>query len=330
MQSILSLWHNPTVRWLLRLIIAVSLLALLAVGVDWQATWQLLQHTNLWLFLVGFLLLCSRNVIGAWRWRVLLQSRGYMPAFGALVHHYFVGTFFNLVLPTAVGGDVVRGYALHRCGTPPAVAASSILIERTLGVAALLATALGALLAGGHLFLDASVYLLVLGLSMACAGLMAGMFWQTRITRPLPAWFPGSLRPLLENVGQLIADIRTYGRDLHVLGGSLLISLLLQLVSIFWYYVLALAVGATTPLLYYLIFIPLVAIASMLPVSISGIGVREGTFVVLLGLVGMPAVTAVAISALIFLQTILQGLVGGVLLILQRGEHRRFAQPSQH
>jgi len=63
--------------------------------------------------------------------------------------------------------------------------------------------------------------------------------------------------------------------------------------------------------------VPLVALAMVVPLSINGVGVREGGLVLLLGPVGVSKDAAVAIGLLWFLATILTGLIGGVLFLLE-------------
>jgi hypothetical protein len=77
--------------------------------------------------------------------------------------------------------------------------------------------------------------------------------------------------------------------------------------------VLALGLGIRVSLWYYLLFVPLISFSLTLPISISGLGVRETTFVLLFGQAGVEEPRALALSLTFYAVTIAVGLVGGAL-----------------
>ena len=81
---------------------------------------------------------------------------------------------------------------------------------------------------------------------------------------------------------------------------------------------IARGVGVALPLSTWFAVVPLVALVMVVPLSINGVGVREGGLVLLLAPTGVPKDVAVAIGLLWFLATILTGLMGGVLFLLDR------------
>jgi len=85
-------------------------------------------------------------------------------------------------------------------------------------------------------------------------------------------------------------------------------------------YFIALSLEISIPILYFSFLLPVVWLATMLPVSISGLGVREGAFVYLFGLIGMDNQTAIAISAIWLALTYVLSIIGGVLLWSQSYE----------
>jgi len=76
--------------------------------------------------------------------------------------------------------------------------------------------------------------------------------------------------------------------------------------------------GVVLPLSVWFAVVPLVALAMVLPISIGGVGVREGGLAFLLAPAGVTAERAVAIGLLWFLTTIGGGLIGGLLFLLDR------------
>ena len=83
---------------------------------------------------------------------------------------------------------------------------------------------------------------------------------------------------------------------------------------------LGVAIGSPIILGYYFILLPIVWLVAMIPISINGLGLREGAFVVLFVSIGMSKEAAIAISVLFLAQAMLQGLIGGVLFLVHRKE----------
>ena len=90
---------------------------------------------------------------------------------------------------------------------------------------------------------------------------------------------------------------------------------LLSCVTIFF---IGNTIGAQIPLYYYLVFIPVVGIVSMLPVSIGGLGVRETAFLTLFGSVGLSAEQSVSLSLLWYAMLLLGGVPGLTLYLRGR------------
>jgi uncharacterized membrane protein YbhN (UPF0104 family) len=93
------------------------------------------------------------------------------------------------------------------------------------------------------------------------------------------------------------------------------VSLLVQMVYILVWYILALAVRIEVPFLALLVFVPFVSLAAMLPITLSGLGVREGVWALLLAPVGIPVADAIRFSLLYYGCGLLLGLIGGILFI---------------
>ena len=125
-----------------RVLISLSLLGLLLWQVGAQNTLARLRQMNPLDFALALGLYLLGVGLRAWRWQGLLQALGQQVRLARLTELYFVGTFFNNMLPTGIGGDVIRGYELAKDGTGAAASASSILVDRATGLITLMATAL--------------------------------------------------------------------------------------------------------------------------------------------------------------------------------------------
>lgn len=246
--------------------------------------------------------------LSAVRWKLILGEDAGAPL-GYLLRIYLVGLFFSLFLPTSIGGDAVRAVFISRTSSNPVWAVSTILFERALGLLAMvLILAVGVLFAP-TMFRDAlsgtrlSWNPTPVGLGVAVIVVVLGSVAILVIARH------PKLRRVIEQMHTLSSRIRNHPREF---GAALFISFLVQAAYVLAWYQLAVALRLPTPLGAFLVFVPFVSIAAMLPVTIAGIGLREGTAALLLASHGVAAADAVAYSLLYFAAFLIMGVVGGV------------------
>ncbi|MCS7159733.1 MAG: lysylphosphatidylglycerol synthase transmembrane domain-containing protein, partial [Gemmatales bacterium] len=133
-------------RWCVRLGVTVVLLGVLLRGGRTHEIVQMLVGVRWVPLVLACGLYAVAQVLSSWRWHWLAQSLGLEVTIGRLVQLYFVGMFFNLFLPTSMGGDVVRSWLLTRlpAGTSFGQAFASVISERLNGLVALLLLGCGA------------------------------------------------------------------------------------------------------------------------------------------------------------------------------------------
>lgn len=244
------------------------------------------------------------------RWALVLGPAA--PPVTFLCRVYFIGWFFSLFLPTSVGGDAARAVALSRGGAPAGEGVASILLERILGVLALIAYfVVGAVVATpgaqgllSHMRLRIPGWGVFVAIIVGVAAVACG----AHVTRRVRA-----LTPLLDAAGRLWREFRgSPSRMLRAVG----VSLLVQALYILSWYQLGMALGLALPLRDLLLCVPLVSLAAMLPVTLSGLGVREGAWSLLLTPLGIASANAVAFSLSYYVAGVAVGLVGGLLFAI--------------
>lgn len=299
---------------LLKAGLSLALLAFLLTRVDLRATVDAFQSADLGYLLAALALYLIGVPLRAYRWQGLLSALHVAVPLRRLTSLYFVGTFFNNLLPTGVGGDVIRAYELSQDGAGSAVAAITVLADRATGLLVLLAMALVSTLFGYRL-VSQNLVLIIAAVSLGSfAGVMVLLWdnlWQ-QAGRRLP-W----LRRLLARKG--IAD---FYRFLQTCRGrpvvnALLISLIFNVMLIAVNDLIALSIGVRVSLWYFLLFVPLISFSLVLPISVSGLGVRESAYVLLFGQAGVAAPLALAMSLAFYVLNIAAGLVGGVIYAAQ-------------
>lgn len=264
-----------------------------------------------WRFLlVALLAYFGSTALRVLRWRTLLRAQGLEQPFPHLVALDLIGAFFNLLLPGSVGGDVAKFVALARDaeGNPnphyQARVASSLVADRVAGIAVLLLMGLATLpLAGASL---RALVALPLVLAAGAALLALAALSSPRLRRWLARWLHRWPRP-----AHFVASLDAY--DVPTLRRTALFALLFNLLIVSVNLFLGRAFGVALPAPTYLVVAPLLSLAMALPLSINGMGVREGGYLLLLTPLGVTPPTALAMALGYYGCTVATGIVGGLI-----------------
>ncbi len=288
--------RHPWVLWA-RILVSGALLAVLVTKIhpDQFVPEERSLPGTLAFLAGGIVLMGASIVVAAWRWQRVLAVFGAHVGLRRLASHYLAGQFVGNVLPSTVGGDVLRGARCGRDIDAPDVAFASVIIERLTGFVALpFLIVVGFLMRPDLLgesnswiaLLTAGVTLLILAVILALAGSpgLAGRFKEhENWMRAIGAVHIGVDR-LRRNPGDALA----------ALGAALAY----QIAVVTAVYCAVHTIGLTIPNAAVLAFVPAVAIAQVLPVSIGGFGIREGMLALLLHPLGVPTGQAVAVGLL--------------------------------
>jgi uncharacterized membrane protein YbhN (UPF0104 family) len=289
-------------------------MALALRGVEWPKLIGLFGTIDWRWWAAGFATGMVVQVIAAVRWALLARPIGFAYSIGLFVWRFFEGAFFSLCLPTSIGGDVVKAYRLADSTPGRLLAGCTVLADRLAGLAALGVLA-GAAVIGKEWSLGVGT---TIGVGAALLGGVLAAIWLAvgSLDRLL------TLFPEPHAARQFIARLLPYQMRPSLMTRAVAWSLLVQMGGSIAVAFVARGLGVT---------LPLVALAMVLPISIGGVGVREGGLAFLLAPSGVPAEQAVAIGLLWFLTTIANGLVGGLLFMLDRTpSHQTPAQtPTQ-
>ncbi|MDD5433842.1 MAG: lysylphosphatidylglycerol synthase domain-containing protein, partial [Nitrospira sp.] len=126
-------------------------------------------------------------------------------------------------------------------------------------------------------------------------------------------FFAGGLLGLLGKTGELALN---FWKRPSVLLQSLIISMIFQALIIIIHIFIGLSIGINVPYKFYFFLIPLVATVSMLPLSISGIGLREGAFVYFFSYANVTKTEALTFAFGWFVIVLISSLIGGLVLLV--------------
>ncbi|MGQ9603689.1 MAG: lysylphosphatidylglycerol synthase transmembrane domain-containing protein [bacterium] len=260
-----------------------------------------------------FLMIAANSI----RWKVVLKSKGLDLPLWRLFYFYLVSIFFSSFLPTSIGGDFVRvvGVAHHTGRKSDALA--SVVIERVLGLSALLP-----ILAVSFPFVLAQVreWKVIVISGLAVILFLAGflLLLQRSITSrifllltPLLNRFEKlNLRQRLERLYEAMLTYSQHKAEVYVAG---ILSLTARLLWVGACALVALSIDMKVAFAIFLLVVPVVEIIRMIPISLSGIGLRETAFVVLLRQFGIEGSLSFTMAVVIYLLFFGFGLVGGIL-----------------
>lgn len=298
---------------LLKIGISLGLLVLLVWKIGWRETWETLRQADARYLMAAWGLYLFSMVLRAYRWKVLLQIQKLEVPLSRLTSLYFIGTFFNSVLPTGFGGDVVRMYELTKQSDQGTESVSTVLVDRLCGFVVLFIMASLAL-PFSYRLIPPLVSAMIVGITvLTLLGVWMALsdgVWSWLSAVPLVKRLIGM--PKVQQFRFSLAAYRT-----RAISGALLASLAFNVLLMVFNYLIALALGIRISPWYFLIFIPIISFLLTLPVSLSGIGVREGGYVLLFGQAGVPSSLAFALSLCVYASAVATGLIGGLLYALQ-------------
>src|SRR5437868_6701131 len=271
----------------LKLLVSVALLAWLVHSADWSKIGHTFSQLRPGLWLAAVVLYIATQFVSAVRWRLLAGPLGFHKSMKEYTAFYFIGMYFNLFLPTSVGGDVVRALYLDGGSGRRLPAFLSVFVDRLSGLLVLLA--------------------------LAC---VAAAFCPM----PLPLWITASvwgtagcamlgflLLPFVlrwtgrfEHICRLVQGLRLYVSQPRLLLATTGLSLVVQAANILLVWLVGLAIAAPVPMSYYGILVPMVTLLTLLPVSLNGMGVREWGTVLFLSHLGISEATGLILAFLWF------------------------------
>jgi uncharacterized protein (TIRG00374 family) len=303
---------------LVKLAVTVGLYAFIFVRVDVA---QLVEHVSsarLSFVALAVLAYAGGQLTSAYRWYLLLVPVRLVAGYGRVAAFSFIGMFFNFFLPTIVGGDAVKALLLALETGSPARATISVFMERNLGLAALLVIALAAV------FYAPPVELLgftlpTIVIALACGFVAVNVLVFSRRAYTMLDWLVSMtpLRRVWPGAGQLHAALTPYLSTPGIMLAAIALSFVFQIVVITVVFLCARALGVNVPVSALAVFVPLIALGGMLPVSINGFGVRDALYLLLFGRLGTPPDVAVSLSLLHVAVTFVSSLPGGLVYLMQ-------------
>ncbi|MCK4738577.1 MAG: flippase-like domain-containing protein [Deltaproteobacteria bacterium] len=299
---------------LLKIGVSGVLLYLLFSRMDGATFWKTVTEVPTLSIASGLLIFASVQCVSALRWRILIAKDTIVP-YSKLVSMYFIGMFFNNFLPTLIGGDVIKGYYLYKATGRGDLSVTSVFMDRYVGLTALiLITTIS--LAIGYSTLNSIggaklviPFLIFIGGFVFSSALLWVNFLHNWFVKILLNIHLYGLNQKIETFYKVFMSYKKYRQGLFKAFG---ISIIIQLGVIGGYIIIGSGIGMEVHPGYYFLFIPLGTAIAMIPLSLSGLGIREGAFVFLFSKAGATGEQAIALSLIWFFVMALVSIIGGI------------------
>lgn len=280
-----KLFRSPWIRWL----ITLSLISYAISKLEMAQINEITSVRGISLLLcasAAFLIVAFFN---AFRWTLVTRVLGCQIELVPAFRWTLIGHFFNQILPSSVGGDVVRGMLAARHVADKAAIVTSLVLERLVGLFALaILIAIGWFLAG-----ICGVIAFIIS-----ANKLLGRFLRDRVGT---------------GVRRLSIDARRLVRTRDMASFTFLIAFLMHYATLLLTMFVANQLGSTISFVEVLPIMPTILFVASLPISVSGWGIRETALAVEFSILGHQESIAVAISITLGLANFLSAVPGALI-----------------
>lgn len=303
---------------------------------QWKFGWQY-GPAELWhnlcqihpgVFVLSVLAMGATIVLGIVRWRMVLRLHGLELSLGRASEISFVAHFFNSFLLGSTGGDLMKAYyAARETHHKKAEAVSTVFVDRVSGLWAMLLFAGLMMLPNLTLLFEhenlRTLALLSLAMLAACTTVVVLAFWGgvSKAWTGARVWL--RRLPKGEWLERLLDSCRLFGRHPGFLLRLIGISMVLNAVCVLQVWILSRGLGLHISPVSLLVIVPIIICISALPITPSGLGVRENLFVFMLAdpSIAVAATPALSLSLLAYAGSLFWSLVGGVVYLLFKERH---------
>ena len=302
----------------LKLGVSTALLVYLFRRANAGTMWDQFRHMNpLWM-VAALATYAAMLAVSAWRWRVLLQMQTVDVGLGTLTRSFLVATFFNNFLPSNIGGDVVRVADTAPFTGSKTLATTVVLLDRILGLVALLsiaAVASGLAYAAG-LPLKGVGYLWI-GFIAIIAAVVLGLQFAEPMAHGLHRFAAGRAEAIELRVHRLSSAVSRFREQPRGLWFAFVGAIGVQCLLVLFYIFAARSLAVPFPLLAASVIVPVSLAVQMMPVSINGLGVREAVFAFFFTSLGLSYSSALTLSLGSAVLIMIFSLSGGAVFVLR-------------
>ncbi|MBF0487575.1 MAG: flippase-like domain-containing protein [Nitrospirae bacterium] len=287
-----------------KVLVSGAILYVLLSKVDLNRVFSLLRNINLLYFFMACLLCVVSVCFVSKRWQLFISDD--IPL-SKLFSLNMIGLFFNNIMPGTTGGDAVKVFYVYKKTGSGLIAAGSVFMDRYIGLANIIFIGMAAMMFGLNRLAGTGVEFFTPAVT---AAFVVGSFIV----------FGFRLGGRFASVAKFYEYFHLYMRNTKAIALSFMLTTAAQLIAIACVYLVAVGLGVNLGVLDLLIFVPVIILIASIPISISGLGLREGAFVLLFKRAGIAEETAIAISFGWYLTTLVASLPGFIFYLYNKTE----------
>lgn len=308
--------RSSSLKFIAKLVLVAGLLSFMVWKLNPVELQERFSSVDVGIFALTFVFLTIESAIRSTTWGLLLKCNGLSFKLPSLLYAYITGSFFGFFMPSSFGTDVSRAVALERQTHANLKDAGLSVVALNVLALLCLCTTAGVAAIGLWLFREHSPVLLLLG-AIAFGGLFA--FFVLFASRKW--WIPklhfkGKLEKISTKIIAILNAFEVFpshpGKMLQVT----ILNFVIQFLASCTVYSVAKSIGSEIPFIYFLMFMPMVAIARLVPSNIANYGAEQGVFVFLFSLVGVAADDVFVISILLSTASLLHIAAGGLVYFI--------------
>lgn len=306
-----------------RLVITLSLIVLVLIkaGIfskpERETLFQLIASIDKTFLAYSLLVSLFLNLSSSYKWYLLLISRNIKTSFIYSYIIYMVGVFFSLLLPTSMGGDVIRIHSLGKETNKKAQVAASVLVERFTGMVVLFLLAFLALIFQKNLlrvtWISVSIIIALLISLIIIWLIIDDRLYQ--LSKSLVLKRINVFCPIFVKLDKIHYSINDYKNDPKAIIYAFLNSFLFYILAVVNVWVTALAFNNEVQFTQLLIAVPLILFIANIPLSIGGIGLMEYSYIFIFDFFGYTSALAISTALLMRFKSLIDGGLGGVFYL---------------
>lgn len=309
---------------ILKLVISIFLVYYLINNVNFKDAFIQIQKLSVITILFILSIFLSQLILSSTRYHGILSIMGIHVSFLTTIRSIFIGYFFSQTMISFIGGDAMRIFSTANSDEKISQITKAVIVDRLSGFVGqiLILTLTLPFLIPVLPRMGLKIFLLLIVLTSF--GLVFMVFW---LGRKVSSSSRKTITSILTNFSKRILD-RLYTREalFYFIG----LSFLIGLINCLAYFFIAKALEIPLTFEHVLILTPPAFFLSMLPISISGWGVREGATVMMLAIVGISSSDALCISIIFGLSLLAISLPGGFIWLIspKRIKNIRVSKPT--
>ena len=295
--------HSQKIKILISSLIMIFILS----KINFEDFAKSFKYLNPFLFIIFLISNMLSIVFAAFKWNEALRIKNINISFKKILSFTWIGTFYSNILPGRITGDAVKIYLVSKNTKENKImGGTSVIIDRIANMPVMIIIALTISLPyfGVNIFYLAATYLFFI---MIIIFLIMIKKSKTKIS---PFFSRFLSEKVLDKITDFIDSFYKYFSEPSKIFYIIFLGLVFQVITIFNHFLLGLSMGFTVSFFYYVLFLPIFLIISIFPISFSGWGIREVTFIFFLTQVGISKESALSFSILIYTSFLVTSLPG--------------------